>query len=297
MFNIQEALKDVANEFKYLQDTSVAALETELLWENPSPTSSFAAQTVSLDLSEYSKIIIEFNSDTPSGVRDIQTIINPVVVGKGGVAIRFGGVQDKYLGNIHFRYYQTTNSSITFDNSYYQGWTGTTTTLNNNFVIPYRIYGIKSTAASVISGGAGGGAGMSYDVITEAEIDNICDTVTDEMGIIPIATEEGLGCISVGDGLTIDSAGKLSAAAGIGSAGMKLLWENPNPTASFGAQTITVDGLEDMDAFAIEWNLVDTDKLYRCVKVAESDRSNLFNIWLEDDRYLQVGVEVKEIRL
>ena len=44
-------------------------------------------------------------------------------------------------------------------------------------------------------------------------------------------------------------------------------------------------------------DLYDTDKLYRCVKVAESDRSNLFNIWLEDDRYLQVGVEVVEIRL
>ena len=44
-------------------------------------------------------------------------------------------------------------------------------------------------------------------------------------------------------------------------------------------------------------DLYDTDKLYRCVKVAESDRVNLFNIWLEDDRYLQVGVEILEIRL
>ena len=53
MFNIQEALKDVANEFKYLQDTSVAALEMDLLWENANPTSSFSAQTIELDLSEY----------------------------------------------------------------------------------------------------------------------------------------------------------------------------------------------------------------------------------------------------
>ena len=115
----------------------------ELLWENASPTSAFGPQTINLNLSEYSKIKIEFNSDITSDAKDIQTIINPVVVGKGGVAIRFGGVQDKYLGNVHFRYYQTISSSITFYDSYYQSWTGTATTLNNGFIVPYRIYGIK----------------------------------------------------------------------------------------------------------------------------------------------------------
>ena len=53
MLNIQEALKDIANEFKYLQDTSVEALEMDLLWENANPTTHFPGQTVSLDLSEY----------------------------------------------------------------------------------------------------------------------------------------------------------------------------------------------------------------------------------------------------
>lgn len=122
---------------------NLGGLSMKLLWQNASPTSAFAAQTISLDLSGDSKIIIEFNSDSSSGVKDIQTIINPVVVGKGGVGIRFGGVQDNYLGSIHFRYYQVTNNSITFNNSYYQSWTGTTATLNNNFVIPYRVYVIK----------------------------------------------------------------------------------------------------------------------------------------------------------
>lgn len=39
------------------------------------------------------------------------------------------------------------------------------------------------------------------------------------------------------------------------------------------------------------------DKIFGCVKVADSDRQCMFNIWLEDDRYLQCGVCIKEIKL
>ena len=39
-------------------------LSPVLLWTNPSPTSEFAAQTVSLDLTEYNGVIVEFNKST-----------------------------------------------------------------------------------------------------------------------------------------------------------------------------------------------------------------------------------------
>ena len=224
MFNIQEALKDVANEFKYLQDTSVDAIEIDLLWENASPTSAFASQTIALDLNEYFGVFV-----VPYFATNWQVISEYIFCTKGNAA------RIELVAGGRYRDLNVSDTGVYFTNA-------TTTSTDNNQVIPYQIYGIKSTAASVISGGAGsGGAGMSYDVITEAEIDNICDTVTDEMGIIPIATEEGLGCVSVGDGLTIDSTGKLSAVAGIGSAGMKLLWENPDTTVAFAAQTIELD--------------------------------------------------------
>lgn len=44
-------------------------------------------------------------------------------------------------------------------------------------------------------------------------------------------------------------------------------------------------------------DIYDKDKIFGCVKVAESDRQCMFNIWLEDDRYLQCGVAIREIRL
>lgn len=45
--------------------TPTENLEPVLLWTNPSPNSNFNAQTVSLDLTDYSGVIVEFNkSDT-----------------------------------------------------------------------------------------------------------------------------------------------------------------------------------------------------------------------------------------
>lgn len=92
---------------------------------------------------------------------------------------------------------------------------------------------------------------LSVQSLTDEEIESICefDEGMTEDNVIPKATKTALGCIKVGDGLAIDSAGRLSAtgggsgvaAAGIGSAGMKLLWENPDPTAGFAAQTIELD--------------------------------------------------------
>ena len=103
---------------------------------------------------------------------------------------------------------------------------------------------------------------LSVQSLTDEEIESICefDEGMTEDNVIPKATRNALGCIKVGDGLAIDSAGRLSATggsgvatAGIGSAGMKLLWENPNPTAEFAAQTITVEGLSDYDRYEVEF--------------------------------------------
>lgn len=49
-----------ARALKTLNDSK---LSMELLWENASPTSSFAAQTIAVDLSKYTKCCIEYNGD------------------------------------------------------------------------------------------------------------------------------------------------------------------------------------------------------------------------------------------
>ena len=44
-------------------------------------------------------------------------------------------------------------------------------------------------------------------------------------------------------------------------------------------------------------DIYEKDKIFGCVKVCESNRTCMFNVWLEDDRYLQVGVLIEVIRL
>ena len=207
MFNIQEALKDIANEFKYLQDTSVAAFEMDLLWENANPTAHFSGQTISLDLSEYEWVKILYYDRAEQDTYGYMSA--DCMVGKTTGLQVATTLSDKYpvAGS---RWAKVEITGVTFSSARYASSNGSYAASSPGTSIPTHIFGIKSTAASVISGGAGsGGAGMSYDVITETEIDNICDTVTDEMGIIPIATKEGLGCVSVGKGLGINEQGVL----------------------------------------------------------------------------------------
>lgn len=119
---------------------------------------------------------------------------------------------------------------------------------------------------------------LSVQALTDAEIESICefDEGMTEGNVIPKATKTALGCIKVGDGLVIDSSGRLSATgggsgvatAGIGSSGMKLLWENPNPTAEFGAQTIELD-LSGYDECLIEYNGTTAWNVYSSIAISK----------------------------
>ena len=42
--------------------TPTENLEPVLLWENSNPTAEFAPQTISLDLTDYAGVLVEFNS-------------------------------------------------------------------------------------------------------------------------------------------------------------------------------------------------------------------------------------------
>ena len=49
-------------------DDNVGGIKMELLWENISPTSEFATQTLSLDLSQYKQFLV-FSKDNTSSDR------------------------------------------------------------------------------------------------------------------------------------------------------------------------------------------------------------------------------------
>lgn len=105
----------------------------KLLWTNPSPTSSFAAQTIPLDLSNYDAIEIIIRSDTANTYT-----LAPIVteVGKGGIAFNSTAYNSG-------RQFTTTTSGITFTGATYYSAYGNWSTTSTNALIPVKIYGIK----------------------------------------------------------------------------------------------------------------------------------------------------------
>lgn len=105
-----------------------------LLWTNPSPTVDFAAQSVSLDLSKYDEVEVQFMSWTT-----IQNLTPPikVPVGKSGVAF-----SPLAMNTIRMFTVSTTGISFTNGTQYtnYNTWAQAT---DNAPCIPYKIYGIR----------------------------------------------------------------------------------------------------------------------------------------------------------
>lgn len=101
-----------------------------LLWENSSPGSSFAAQTIPLDLSAFDSVMIDSWFSTAT-----QRVI-PATFFKVGedfaLCSGYGG------GNrIGSRYGGSSTTGITFEAGYYNGAQADTS------LIPLRIYGVK----------------------------------------------------------------------------------------------------------------------------------------------------------
>ena len=117
--------------------SQAGSLTTEVVWTNASPTSSFAAQTISLDMSAYNLGIAVFNLVTNN-----QT---------DKVAILFSFTNDRIyatfpVGNNRLRWIQApaTKDSITFgDGILYQTYAAQNPTTDNTTLIPAAIVGIK----------------------------------------------------------------------------------------------------------------------------------------------------------
>ena len=108
----------------------------KLLWENPNPTSSFAAQTITMDLSMYdSFLVVAHTSSSLAGC--VYTFVYEktdkdyylLFTGAGGVAQRRAiRILDSYVTFAKCQQYSMSNGSESEA---------------NDKIIPYRIYGIK----------------------------------------------------------------------------------------------------------------------------------------------------------
>lgn len=108
-------------------------MKTDLLWENPSPSSSFAAQTVPLDLTPYKYIIIvatATSSDVNGGF----------AFGRVGDGIQYNIALRNYNTSVTYAYvrrFEVTTTGITFETGIRD------TTEGTGYAIPKAIYGVR----------------------------------------------------------------------------------------------------------------------------------------------------------
>lgn len=115
----------------------------KLLWTNPSPDVEFPAQNVSINLSNYSMIMVIPRGDTGN------MMLNPIIVpkadgdGRGLITYSFLNVNAN-VGNILFRRIinGVYDDRVVFNDAYAKNMTSTSAaTVINTACIPYQILG------------------------------------------------------------------------------------------------------------------------------------------------------------
>ncbi len=124
------------NDLREILSRTVGSVPSEyrkLLWTNPSPTSSFSAQTVALDLSSYDDVEIEMVGDTT----------NANTTQNFKLRVGIGGLLDISANNIWWRYVTPSGTGVEFGAGYKTTTYGSGATLTNTQMVPLKIYGIK----------------------------------------------------------------------------------------------------------------------------------------------------------
>lgn len=139
-----------ADEVAYDQNTTVeeklnqitsdlSELRLKLLWENSSPTSDFAAQTIELSSSDYD-LLLFISRTTKSSTYEVSNIVTKsnnfnanIVTPQGGVSCAISrstsSTDATHLSVGDASIMNTTNSVVTAS--------------QNHLMIPYKVYGIK----------------------------------------------------------------------------------------------------------------------------------------------------------
>ena len=106
----------------------------DLLWQNQSPTSNFATQTINLDLSEYSELTIDYMESTT--YRSIKSVSLEIPSTR---TVMFS----QCLAALGFRQITITTSSVQIENyTIYTSYNNTgSSSTGNQYMIPYRIWG------------------------------------------------------------------------------------------------------------------------------------------------------------
>ena len=132
MISLKQTLSAITSKFTALNTLLNDVPHYTLLWTNPNPTSAFAAQTISLDLSKYDAVAIDLTMYTAGS-----NVHNQTFLGSVGSSMILSGILYSTAPTDLMRIGDVTASGVIFNNGRAYG------AVNNGAVIPYKIYGIK----------------------------------------------------------------------------------------------------------------------------------------------------------
>ena len=118
----------------------LGGISKKLLWQNASPESTFANQTVDMNLSEYDFVDI-FYIENRGGTYEHHERIR---VGKNGALDAESGIKATTASTFHVvRNVTTTTNGVQFGPGGYKYTGSSAYTENNNYSVPTAVYGIK----------------------------------------------------------------------------------------------------------------------------------------------------------
>lgn len=124
-------------------DTVKVGIDMDLLWTNSSPTSSFRAQTVSLDLADYKLVFVVFDMYNVN-ILNATSVLAPINLSQTFQAVISRGATDIITGSLYTyqRNFTVDSSGVNFLSGYQANGVSAWTS-NDVIMIPYQIYGIR----------------------------------------------------------------------------------------------------------------------------------------------------------
>lgn len=111
-----------------------------LLWENPSPTSSFSSQQITFSSDDYDLLLVIANNCIGYSNHSHTSLVVPK-----GCSLYFSTIETSSSSNISVatrRYSYNSDNKYTIDDGRKQTQ-GSSRVTDNTYLVPYKIYGIK----------------------------------------------------------------------------------------------------------------------------------------------------------
>lgn len=109
----------------------------KLLWTNPSPSSPFPAQDITVPTGQFDAFVVECRNAKTS------TNYTSFVIVKGNSEVCYGfNLPSGSISSVTFRQMMASDNMIVVQDCQYKDFDATTRTTNNDYLIPNRIFGV-----------------------------------------------------------------------------------------------------------------------------------------------------------